>query len=427
MRKPSLLVLGCLVVAGSLSIPGSTCAQEAPEPGPGESAASAEDVEELKEEFQRHAQEIRSLWEAEDYGAALPRMERMKEIAPRIGRADLIPLVDGNLACAHARLGHSERALDHLEAAEEAGLDDYAWVRDDEDLRSLHGEPRFQRLLSRLREEHWAKPLSFATDDVEPLPHRFDPPDLPELVKLRRDYQLDAVVAGARTDYERLEALTDWTSRQWEHSSNQTASRADPLTILREAREGGRFICRDYAVVLAGTAAAFGMPARVVGLLPREVETESFSHSVAEVWVEDFRKWVMADGQFGTIAEIDGVPLSALEAQRAIAEEDPALRCRGRAERCTDWQTFLIPQLHYFKVKQDQRRFVLEPGPQLVLCPVGSPPPRKFNGGNEEIFAGAVYTTDPELLYAPPEEAEGRGGEQRGGQQRGAGQPDLPR
>jgi hypothetical protein len=39
----------------------------------------------------------------------------------------------------------------------------------------------------------------------------------------------------------------------------------------------------------------------------------------------------------------------------------------------------------------DQRSFEHRTVSQLVLVPKGAPKPTKFAGGNEEIFAGAVY------------------------------------
>ncbi len=43
---------------------------------------------------------------------------------------------------------------------------------------------------------------------------------------------------------------------------------------------------------------------------------------------------------------------------------------------------------------------------QPVLLPKGAPAPRKFAGGNEEVFASAVYTSNPVSFYAAP----GKGG-----------------
>jgi dienelactone hydrolase len=56
-----------------------------------------------------------------------------------------------NLACGYALLGQKEKAFDWLERAIEAGLSDRRMVETDEDLASLHGEPRFEAILKKLK------------------------------------------------------------------------------------------------------------------------------------------------------------------------------------------------------------------------------------------------------------------------------------
>lgn len=63
-----------------------------------------------------------------------------------------VPAIDGyNRACALACGGRIDEALEQLEAALETSTDDlpYEWVTEDGDLRSLHGEPEFDRILRR--------------------------------------------------------------------------------------------------------------------------------------------------------------------------------------------------------------------------------------------------------------------------------------
>jgi len=62
-----------------------------------------------------------------------------------------------NLACAYALLGFKEEALQHLEKAVENGYDDPDHMSADEDLKSLRDEPRFKRLLDRLRKQQGEK------------------------------------------------------------------------------------------------------------------------------------------------------------------------------------------------------------------------------------------------------------------------------
>jgi len=63
-----------------------------------------------------------------------------------------------NLACAYALLGLKEEALQHLEKAVENGYDDPDHMSVDEDLKGLRDEPRFKRLLDRLRRQQGDEP-----------------------------------------------------------------------------------------------------------------------------------------------------------------------------------------------------------------------------------------------------------------------------
>ncbi|RPI97716.1 MAG: transglutaminase domain-containing protein, partial [Candidatus Aminicenantes bacterium] len=307
-----------------------------------------------------------------------------------------------NTACVLSLAGQKTRAIAAIREAVASGYTDYAKIAGDSDFDPLRGEAEFRALLSDLKARYGPRPLAWDRgQSPPPFPVTYDDPQAPEFEELRREFALDNVVAGAKDDYERLRRLTAWVSSRWQHSPDQTASKTDPFTILREAQTGGRFICRDYAVVLAGVAGAFGMPARLLNLLPKDVETRSEAHSVAEVWLEQFHKWVLADGQYGSIGELDGEPLSGLELQAAFAEDKP-VRCAVGAATCDEWKPFILRNSYYFKIGDDQRSFRRRVQKQLVLVPLGAPDPHKFAGGSEEVFAGAVYTSNPATFYSPP-------------------------
>ena len=55
-----------------------------------------------------------------------------------------------NVACAYALLGEKERALAILEGFSEGGQGSFEWIREDPDFESLHGDPRFERVVERL-------------------------------------------------------------------------------------------------------------------------------------------------------------------------------------------------------------------------------------------------------------------------------------
>jgi hypothetical protein len=339
---------------------------------------------------------------ARDYAAALVDLDEMlslKEIEALPGaRGSLLY----NQACLNSLLGRKAEMLESIRAAVAAGYTKYDQYAHDADFDAFRSDADFAALLADIKARFGPKPLVWDRSvPAPPFRQTFDRARVPGLARLRSEFGLDAAVSPVRGTYERLIAITRWASAQWQHSPNQMASKADPITILTEAKAGGRFICRDYAIVTASAAAAYGMPSRMVNLLPADVETRSEAHAVAEVWVAPLGTWVIADGQFGIVPELDGVPLSAVELQAALAGERPVV-CRGNESRCAEWKRFILPNLYYFKTVADQRRFDGKAGSMLILVPKGAPNPHKFAGGNEELFAGAVYTSNPASFYKGP-------------------------
>ena len=347
-------------------------------------------------------EELRRTYDQKDWPGAMSVLDRMLKLADDTKNQEYRGGIFYMKACVHTLSGQKAQALAAIRQAIAADFTDYSKYSNDRDFDSLRGDPEFKSLLAEIKAKYGPVPLVWdRSQPAPPFPVLYDDPKAPQLLEMRGEFGIDAVVAGAKNDYEKLRLLTHWVSTRWEHSPNQMASKSDPLTILREAQKGGRFICREYAIVMAGVAAAYGLPARVINLLPREVETRSEAHSAAEVWLDDLKNWVLADGQYGAIGELDGIPLNAIELQTAFAEDRPVV-CSAGAEVLVEWKPFILRNAFFFKMGNDQRAFEHRTTAQLVIVPMGAPNPKKFAGGNEEIFAGAVYTSNPDTFYAPP-------------------------
>jgi len=233
-------------------------------------------------------------------------------------------------------------------------------------------------------------------------------PNESEMVQLREQYNLEDVVRDAEDDYAKLRLITGWVQKQWKHDGNNKPSRPDPLTILKEANEGKRFRCVEYAKVVAACARALGMPSRVLGLKRRDVETakSGAGHVVAEVWLDQFNKWVFVDGQYGAIPEKDGSPLNAVEFQKSIANEYSKLNIRfarkGNKFRYLIW---VEPYLYYFDFILDQRFFKQKTEPErtsgslgkLMLVPKGANKPKVFQ--INKPITNCNYISNPQIFY----------------------------
>jgi TolB-like protein/Flp pilus assembly protein TadD len=76
------------------------------------------------------------------------RAERWLQRALEIDPNDSVVLY--NVACNYATVGQADKALGYLEQAIEHGTVSASWMRNDEDLVSLHGLPRYQEMLVKL-------------------------------------------------------------------------------------------------------------------------------------------------------------------------------------------------------------------------------------------------------------------------------------
>ncbi|MCK4529531.1 transglutaminase domain-containing protein [candidate division WOR-3 bacterium] len=237
-----------------------------------------------------------------------------------------------------------------------------------------------------------------------------DDPDDPDMVRLRTEYKLEEVVRGTESNYEKLKKIIKWTHGQWEHSGSNRPSRSDPLTILKEASEGERFRCVENGIVVAASARALGMPSRVLCLKRKDVETarSNAGHVVAEVWLDQFDKWVFVDAQFDVIPEVDGVPLNAIELQDAIARNKSGLVIRssssGKFQKYC-YIKWIGLYLYYFDFSIDQR-FFLEKSEKrqgkVMLVPKGAKNPKVFQ--RKYPIENCTYISNPEAFYPLIEE-----------------------
>jgi hypothetical protein len=138
----------------------------------------------------------------------------------------------------------------------------------------------------------------------------------PRLKLLRERYRLDQVIAHGKTEMEQLMLLRHWVRNQWHTAWGANAAAWMPpwdALIILEAKDQPDCLtmCTHYAAVFTQCCLALGWNARHCIL---------DHHCVAEVWVDQHRKWVMMDAgnskerpDANLHFERAGVPLSALE------------------------------------------------------------------------------------------------------------------
>jgi hypothetical protein len=224
------------------------------------------------------------------------------------------------------------------------------------------------------------------------------------LALLRGRYPLTPVLAGATSDYARVQAVSRWVRGRWQHNGDNVAVPGDPISILDQAASGRRFRCVEYAVVLAGALQSVGIRARVLGLYTADVETRASGagHVVAEAWLREEGRWVMVDGQWDAIPTLDGRPLDAVSFQRALAARAPGLAVTSLSR--TDHAAYfrwVAEYLYYFDTPTDQRFGVARQPGGLMLVPLAARRPTVFQRTGS--LGPMTYTHSTATFYAAPQ------------------------
>lgn len=146
-----------------------------------------------------------------------------------------------------------------------------------------------------------------------PYTFRYQPYEEPRLSELRRKYRLDDVTAPATTEFEAMVLLRNWTRSRFRRGDYQpNTDNFDALEVLdRNSRDHGEPYspgrhmdpCVFFPTLYCQVLLSMGHQARMV----------SAEHGMAEVWSNQFRKWVLMDAELNHHFEKDGVPLNMVE------------------------------------------------------------------------------------------------------------------
>lgn len=227
---------------------------------------------------------------------------------------------------------------------------------------------------------------------------------------LRRLYPLDQVLIKERTDMDKVLSIMNWTHHQWKHDGNKSPKKNDAISILEEVKEGGRFPCFAYSIVLRDQLTAHGYQARVVYIKTKDLETRKGSpgHVVTEVFLKDLKKWVFLDGQFNVMPTLGGKPLNGAEFQHALSKnyDQVVLSSKDMVDK-KEYTDFVYDYLYYFDTALDNRilpvkeRYTVDGKKSLMLVPTGAAHPTKIGFWNS-VIDYCVYTSSLNDFYAVP-------------------------
>jgi hypothetical protein len=257
---------------------------------------------------------------------------------------------------------------------------------------SLRTDPRFPDLLAQAQAATWhPEPLVFdAAPAEDPLRMKRPATDSDALRTLRETYKLDAVVAGATDDLDRVRRMCRWVHARTSHQGWDGDLPSDALGLLQVAEKGGQWRCVEYGTVLAGCLNAVGIPARQVGGQARDVETIAVGagHVFAEAWLADRQRWMFVDAQMDIVGlDSDGTPMNSVEFRESLSRPNPPI----------PYPLVLAFCMNYFRTgfeAADGKRI------SIMVGPVGSRMPTKFQ--RVPSPAPDRFTHRLADFYAPP-------------------------
>lgn len=150
----------------------------------------------------------------------------------------------------------------------------------------------------------------------------FDSRQHPKLVQLRREYDLDKLVAGATTDLEKALRLKAWAAKALVFGTPTDDVFGDwsAVALLGRAKRGQVLWCGQAAMVFQQGCWALGLPARFI---ETGHPSSPCSHFTTEVYLSEHGKWAVVDATpleaYDLYYTVDGVPQSALEMHGHLA------------------------------------------------------------------------------------------------------------
>lgn len=184
-------------------------------------------------------------------------------------------------------------------------------------------------------------------------------------------------------DLEKAVKLCSWAHSRWAHSGINLPEREDPVVILSEAKQGQRFRCVEYSILLHAVLCIAMIRSRVIYLRTADVETRKSGagHVVVEAYIREYKRWVMFDPQNNAYATKDGIPINSLELGLNLENDPESISFPTIAKLLRRrYIKFIQQYLYYFHSDLKMAYPQDYPRTQVVLMPSGALVPVKFQG-----------------------------------------------
>ncbi len=151
--------------------------------------------------------------------------------------------------------------------------------------------------------------------------------------QLRERAGIDEMIRTTKDELELIGKISDWANKQWGHIQPFPYASWDAHEILDKAENGDAFWCTYKAALFVQACNAAGLTGRILGINPKDKAT----HTVTEVYINDFRKWMLVDPWVNCYFEREGIPLSALDFHFSIGSPEGIYLVFGENGRGTEY------------------------------------------------------------------------------------------
>jgi hypothetical protein len=209
-----------------------------------------------------------------------------------------------NLTCTYSLLNNKKMALAYLDKTIKAGYTNYAHIQNDSDLNNIRNEKKFKVIIQPLREMSdylyiLKRDNRFSMVDTIEIPKfTYQSPEHPDLVRLRKQFNLDSV-AGSGNEVSKMLNMLHWVhntvKHDGQHESGIKTINGFEIASVSKVKNIG-VSCGELATLLNDCYLSLGFKTRKIYCLPKDSLNIDFdSHVINVVYSTQFKKWLWMD------------------------------------------------------------------------------------------------------------------------------------
>lgn len=212
------------------------------------------------------------------------------------------------------------------------------------------------------------------------------------------------------SDFEKVLYLTNWVHTKAKNHGTESSEAQTASDILSDISGDLKINSKQYTRLIGSMLKSLKIHSRVITMYPKwfELSNRPKPHHIIEVYMPFYQKWVMIDPQFNLCPMQNNVPLTALELQTALAEQEKDIQLKRLDEYhvdkryIKDYFTYILPYIHYLQTnkwyvnKNEVKAKTCKDISELILHPQHSKIPDHHAGKHR------VYTHSAASFYAPP-------------------------